>query len=64
MVIKVSGKSHPNGQGILIYVPQAMAMDSKFPFSGGEQIVLSVVGKKLIVTKENDSESNVTKRET
>ena len=55
MVLNVTGKSHPNGTGILIYIPQVMAMDSRFPFRPGDRVELSVRRKLLVVKKDDEN---------
>ena len=55
MVLRFNGKCHPNGNGLLIYIPIRMAMDSKFPFSAEDQVELSVVGKRLVVKKDDEN---------
>ena len=51
MVLKVTGKIHPNGNGLLIYIPIVMAQDSNFTFRAEDQIELSVMGSRLEITK-------------
>jgi ABC-type Mn2+/Zn2+ transport system ATPase subunit len=36
---------------IFIYIPQKVALDTRFPFKKGEDVTVRIEGKKLIIEK-------------
>ena len=35
--------------GVFIYLPQKLTLDSAFPFSSGQTVVVRIEGKKLVM---------------
>jgi len=43
---------------IFIYIPKEVAMDTAFPFKIGEDVTVRIEGKKLIIEKRKQHNSN------
>lgn len=52
MTLEGRGKlARPEGKRTLIYVSAKVASDSQFPFKPGDELLIRIDGKKLVVEK-------------